>query len=97
MFSTLMYLPVQFWCLCWQLKRKTDFANQIAEPNELNTGVLQTPVSGKGGKAKKSSRSVKSNKSGTQASGSNAGEFVLNALCQNVFPFYLHRLLLVGQ
>lgn len=55
--------------------------NQVAEPNELNTGVLQTPVSGKGGKAKKSSRSAKSNKSGRQASGSNAGEFGLNALC----------------
>ncbi|CAH8271845.1 unnamed protein product [Arabidopsis lyrata] len=55
------------------LKRKTDSVNEIAEPNELNTGVLQTPVSGKGGKAKKTSRSVKSNKSGTQASGSNAG------------------------
>ncbi|XP_024011853.1 transcription factor E2FB isoform X2 [Eutrema salsugineum] len=55
------------------LKRKTDMVNQIDEPNELNTGVLQTPVSGKGGKAKKSSRSVKSNKTGTQASGSNAG------------------------
>nr|AAM90620.1 E2F-related transcription factor 1 [Noccaea caerulescens] len=56
-----------------QLKRKTDMVNQIEEPNELNTGVLQTPVSGKGGKPKKSSRSVKSNKTGTQASGSNAG------------------------
>uniref|UniRef100_A0A1J3K7H5 Transcription factor E2FB n=1 Tax=Noccaea caerulescens TaxID=107243 RepID=A0A1J3K7H5_NOCCA len=55
------------------LKRKTDMVNQIEEPNELNTGVLQTPVSGKGGKPKKSSRSVKSNKTGTQASGSNAG------------------------
>ncbi|KFK26334.1 hypothetical protein AALP_AA8G234300 [Arabis alpina] len=55
------------------LKRKTDFANQVAEPNELSTGVLQTPVSGKGGKAKKTPRSVKSNKSGTQATGSNAG------------------------
>ncbi|KAL1199191.1 Transcription factor E2FB [Cardamine amara subsp. amara] len=55
------------------LKRKPDMVNQVAEPNDLNTGVLQTPVSGKGGKAKKSSRSVKSNKSGTQASGSNAG------------------------
>lgn len=66
------FLTVPFWCL-WQLKRKTDAVNQIAEPNELNIGVLQTPVSGKGGKAKKTSRSVKSNKSGTQASGSNAG------------------------
>jgi transcription factor E2F3 len=47
--------------------------NQIVEVNELNTGVLQTPVSGKGGKAKKTSRSAKSNKSGTLASGSNAG------------------------
>ncbi|CAH2072188.1 unnamed protein product [Thlaspi arvense] len=55
------------------LKRKTEIVNQIDEPNELNAGVLQTPVSGKGGKAKKYSRSVKSNKSGTQASGSNAG------------------------
>ncbi|KAL0735333.1 hypothetical protein Bca4012_011543 [Brassica carinata] len=44
------------------LKRKTDLVNQIDETNELNTGVLQTPVPGKGGKAKKSSRSyVKSN------------------------------------
>ncbi|KAG7610008.1 E2F/DP family winged-helix DNA-binding domain [Arabidopsis suecica] len=55
------------------LKRKTDLVNQIVEVNELNTGVLQTPVSGKGGKAKKTSRSAKSNKSGTLASGSNAG------------------------
>ncbi|XP_010421010.1 PREDICTED: transcription factor E2FB [Camelina sativa] len=55
------------------LKRKTDAVNQIAEPNELSTCVLQTPVSGKGGKAKKTSRSAKSNKSGTLASGSNAG------------------------
>lgn len=55
--------------------------NQVEEPNELNTGVLQTPVSGKGGKPKKSSRTVKSNKTGTQASGSNAGEFRLNPLC----------------
>lgn len=74
-----MYLTLQFWCLYWQLKRKTDMVNQIEEPNELNTGVLQTPVSGKGGKPKKSSRSVKSNKTGTQAS--NAGDFRLNSLC----------------
>lgn len=79
------------------MKRKTDFSNQITEPNELNTSVLQTPLPGKGGKAKKTPRSAKSNKSGTQASGSNAGEFVLNALCQNVFTFYLHWLLLVAQ
>ncbi|CAN8252551.1 unnamed protein product [Cochlearia groenlandica] len=55
------------------LKRKTDSANQIAEASELNAGVFQTPVSGKGGKGKKTPRSVKSNKPGTQASGSNAG------------------------
>ncbi|KAJ0261322.1 Transcription factor E2FB [Hirschfeldia incana] len=47
--------------------------NQIDEPSELNTGVLQTPVPGKGGKAKKSSRSFKSNRTGMQASGFNAG------------------------
>lgn len=58
----------------------------------MNTGVLQTPVSGKGGKAKKTSRSVKSNKSGTQASGSNAGEFGLEC---SVFTFYLHGRLLL--
>lgn len=53
----------------------TDMVNQN-EPSELNAGVLQTPISGKGGKAKKSSRSVKYNKIGTQASaGFNAGEF----------------------
>ncbi|KAF8113342.1 hypothetical protein N665_0050s0002 [Sinapis alba] len=44
------------------LKRKTDMVNQADDPSELNTGVLQTPVPGKGGKAKKSSRSsAKSN------------------------------------
>ncbi|KAL0709877.1 hypothetical protein Bca4012_016855 [Brassica carinata] len=51
----------------------TDMVNQINEPSEINTGVLQTPVSGKGGKAKKSARSVKSNITGMQASGFNAG------------------------
>ncbi|KAF3550731.1 hypothetical protein DY000_02000973 [Brassica cretica] len=51
----------------------TDLVNQIYEPSEMNTGVLQTPVTGKGGKAKKSSRSAKSNKTGIQASGFNAG------------------------
>ncbi|KAH0906940.1 hypothetical protein HID58_038767 [Brassica napus] len=43
------------------LKRKTDIVNRIDEPSELNTGLLQTPVPAKGGKAKKSSRSVKAN------------------------------------
>ncbi|KAL0647263.1 hypothetical protein Bca4012_045554 [Brassica carinata] len=43
------------------LKRKTDLVNQIDEPSELNAGLLQTPVPAKGGKAKKSSRSVKAN------------------------------------
>lgn len=51
--------------------------NQIDEPSGLNTGVLQTPILGKGGKPKKSSRSVKFNKTGTQAAGFNAGEFGL--------------------
>ncbi|XP_013682231.1 transcription factor E2FB [Brassica napus] len=51
----------------------TDLVNQIYEPSEMNAGVLQTPVTGKGGKAEKSSRSVKSNKTGIQASGFNAG------------------------
>ncbi|CAN6812052.1 unnamed protein product, partial [Brassica oleracea] len=51
----------------------TDLVNQIYEPSEMNTGVLQTPVTGKGGKAEKSSRSVKSNKTGIQASDFNAG------------------------
>ncbi|WZY80919.1 hypothetical protein YC2023_027303 [Brassica napus] len=51
----------------------TDMVNQIYEPSEFNTGVLQTAVTGKGGKAKKSSRSVKFNKTGMQAAGFNAG------------------------
>ncbi|CAH8333440.1 unnamed protein product [Eruca vesicaria subsp. sativa] len=51
----------------------TDMVIQVDEPSELNTGVLQTPVSGKGGKAKKSSRSFKSNKTGMQASDPYAG------------------------
>ncbi|CAF2120710.1 unnamed protein product [Brassica napus] len=51
----------------------TDMVNQIYEPSEFNTGVLQTAVTGKGGKAKKSSRSFKSNKTGVQAAGFNAG------------------------
>lgn len=55
--------------------------NQIYVPSEMNTGVLQTPVTGKGGKAKKSSRSAKSNKTGIQASGFNAGEWWPEMLC----------------
>lgn len=77
-----------------QLKRKPDSVNQIAEFSELNTGVLQTPVSGKGGKAKKSSRSAKSNKSGILASGANAGEFWHEC---SAFRFYLPEQLLVSQ
>ncbi|WZZ38784.1 hypothetical protein YC2023_035043 [Brassica napus] len=59
-----------FW---WCQLPLTDLVNQIYEPSEMNAGVLQTPVTGKGGKAEKSSRSVKSNKTGIQASGFNAG------------------------
>lgn len=67
----------------------TDMVNQN-EPSELNAGVLlRTPISGKGGKAKKSSRSVKYNKIGTQASaGFNAGEFSPEMV--SVCSFYPH-------
>lgn len=74
----------------------TDMVNQN-EPSELNAGVLlRTPISGKGGKAKKSSRSVKYNKIGTQASaGFNAGEFWPEmVLC--MFFLSPRRRLLVG-
>lgn len=50
--------------------------NQIDEPSELNAGLLQTPVPAKGGKAKKSSRSVKAN----------AGEFWTEMLCVSYLP-----------
>lgn len=74
-----MFLLVKlFDFIYWQL---TDMVNQINEPSEINTGVLQTPVSGKGGKAKKSARSVKSNITGMQASGFNAGEFWPEMVC----------------
>ena len=56
-----------------QLKRKTDIVNQI---DELNTGLLQTPLPAKGGKAKKSSRSVKAN----------AGESWTEMLCVSYLP-----------
>ncbi|KAJ9188628.1 hypothetical protein P3X46_000008 [Hevea brasiliensis] len=57
------------------LKRKSDAAYNEAESNEWNTSAgftevdnspLQTPVSGKGGKAPKTSRLSKSSKSGSQ-------------------------------
>lgn len=61
--------------------------NQIYEPSEFNTGVLQTAVTGKGGKAKKSSRSFKSNKTGVQAAGFNAGEWWPEMLCMFLLIF----------
>lgn len=66
-----------------QLKRKNDPADLEAESNERATGPgcteivnspLQTPVSGKGGKAQKTSRLTKNNKSGPQISSANLGE-----------------------
>ncbi|KAJ4724906.1 Transcription factor [Melia azedarach] len=65
-----------------QLKRKNDPADLEAESNERATGPgcteivnspLQTPVSGKGGKAQKTSRLTKNNKSGPQISSANLG------------------------
>lgn len=65
-----------------QLKRKSDTADRDAESSEKTTGPgyteivnspLQTPVSGKGGKAQKTSRLAKNSKIGPQISASNLG------------------------
>lgn len=65
-----------------QLKRKSDTADHDAESSEKTTGPgyteivnspLQTPVSGKGGKAQKTSRLAKNSKIGPQISASNLG------------------------
>lgn len=65
-----------------QLKRKSDTADHDAESGEKTTGPgyteivnspLQTPVSGKGGKAQKTSRLAKNSKIGPQISASNLG------------------------
>lgn len=64
------------------LKRKSDTADHDAESSEKTTGPgyteivnspLQTPVSGKGGKAQKTSRLAKNSKIGPQISASNLG------------------------
>ncbi|KAF2321583.1 hypothetical protein GH714_000511 [Hevea brasiliensis] len=63
-------------------KRKSDAADHEAESSEWNTSAgvtevfnspLQTPVSGKSGKAPKTSRLAKSSKSGAQSAASNLG------------------------
>lgn len=65
-----------------QLKRKSDTADHDAESSEKTTGPgyteivnspLQTPVSGKGVKAQKTSRLAKNSKIGPQISASNLG------------------------
>ncbi|XP_021887509.1 transcription factor E2FB [Carica papaya] len=63
------------------LKRKSDAVNREAESSEWTgpgytevvNSSLQTPASGKGGKAEKTSRLTKSNKSGSQTPVSNLG------------------------
>ncbi|OMO89060.1 hypothetical protein CCACVL1_08028 [Corchorus capsularis] len=64
------------------LKRKSDTADRDVESSEwtmhpafteVASSPLQTPVSGKGGKAQKTSRATKSNKSGPQTPASNLG------------------------
>ncbi|KAG4113438.1 hypothetical protein ERO13_D13G223800v2 [Gossypium hirsutum] len=64
------------------LKRKSDVADREVESgewtlprgyNEVFIGLSQTPVSGKGGKAQKTSRLAKSSKFGSQTPSSNLG------------------------
>ncbi|XP_040973685.1 transcription factor E2FB isoform X2 [Gossypium hirsutum] len=64
------------------LKRKSDLADREVESSEwalppgcteLGSSPLQTPVSGKGGKAQKTSRLTKNSKSGPQTPASNLG------------------------
>ncbi|OMO83177.1 hypothetical protein COLO4_22655 [Corchorus olitorius] len=68
--------------MVYQLKRKSDTADRDVESSEwtmhpasteVASSPLQTPVSGKGGKAQKTSRLTKSNKSGPQTPASNLG------------------------
>ena len=65
------------------MKRKNETADYVAESGEQNpssaytevvNNALQTPVSGKGGKAQKASRIAKCNNSGSQTPACNIGE-----------------------
>ena len=69
--------------MVYQLKRKSDVADREVESSEwamppgcteVVSSPLQTPVSGKGGKAQKTSRLTKNSKSGPQTPASNLGE-----------------------
>ncbi|KAL7259825.1 hypothetical protein ACSBR1_005651 [Camellia fascicularis] len=71
------------------LKRKSEKADLVAKSSEWNpsTGYvevvgspLQTPVSGKGGKAQNAPRMAKSNRSGSQTPVSNVGSLSSNNL-----------------